>query len=111
MDLSEDLHFFDQAVPTYRIIEGQSEQQAVIGLPEISPRAILEKLLEKNIHSIIIEGGTKTLQQFIDAELWDEARVFVGVAEFGQGIVAPQLNHIPNKTQKIFGDLLHYYFI
>lgn len=34
---------------------------------------LLEKLHENQIQSVIIEGGSYTLQQFIDADLWDEA--------------------------------------
>ncbi len=41
---------------------------------------LLEQLLiilhQHTIQSIIIEGGTKTLQQFIDTKLWDEVRIF-----------------------------------
>ncbi|MDO4763042.1 MAG: bifunctional diaminohydroxyphosphoribosylaminopyrimidine deaminase/5-amino-6-(5-phosphoribosylamino)uracil reductase RibD [Flavobacteriaceae bacterium] len=34
---------------------------------------LMDKLYENQIQSIIIEGGRFTLQQFIDANLWDEA--------------------------------------
>lgn len=37
---------------------------------------ILEKLHQHNIQSIIIEGGSFTLSQFIEANLWDEAIIF-----------------------------------
>jgi len=36
---------------------------------------ILEACFQLNIQSILIEGGAKTIQSFIDANLWDEARV------------------------------------
>jgi diaminohydroxyphosphoribosylaminopyrimidine deaminase/5-amino-6-(5-phosphoribosylamino)uracil reductase len=32
-------------------------------------------LYDHQIQSVIIEGGRQTLQTFIDANLWDEARV------------------------------------
>ncbi|KOS04679.1 riboflavin biosynthesis protein RibD [Flavobacterium akiainvivens] len=41
--------------------------------------------------SVIIEGGYKTLQGFIDCNLWDEARIFKGNAVFSNGTPAPQL--------------------
>ncbi len=41
------------------------------------------------IQSIIIEGGAKTLQSFIDSGLWDEARVFTGDVYFKKGTKAP----------------------
>jgi len=50
---------------------------------------ILNLLMENEITSVIIEGGSKTLQTFIDDNLWDEARVFVGDIFFKQGIKAP----------------------
>jgi len=46
-------------------------------------------LYEKNIQSLIVEGGAKTLQTFIDAKLWDEALVFKSNISFGEGISAP----------------------
>ena len=46
-------------------------------------------LFEKNIASVIIEGGRQTLQTFIDENLWDEARVFRGPIFLGDGIKAP----------------------
>ena len=39
---------------------------------------ILNVLYKYQIQSVIIEGGSRTLQTFIDENLWDEARVFIG---------------------------------
>lgn len=44
------------------------------------------------IQSILIEGGKQTLQSFIDDNLWDEARVFIGNSHLKSGIKAPSLN-------------------
>jgi len=43
---------------------------------------ICEILHKYNIQSVIIEGGTRTLQSFIDKKLWDEARIFTGTTTF-----------------------------
>jgi diaminohydroxyphosphoribosylaminopyrimidine deaminase/5-amino-6-(5-phosphoribosylamino)uracil reductase len=40
---------------------------------------------------VIIEGGKQTLQTFIDANLWDEARIFIGNSRFNTGAKAPKL--------------------
>lgn len=57
------------------------------------------KLYQLNIHSIIIEGGSSTLNSFISSNFWDEANVFVGNTNFGSGIKAPK---IPNgKIEKL----------
>ncbi len=50
---------------------------------------ICNHLYELNILSVIVEGGQKTLQYFINENLWDEIRVFKGNVEFIDGIKAP----------------------
>ncbi len=52
---------------------------------------ILDALYGKEINSVIIEGGTNTLQQFIDKGLWDEARIFTGDKIFKEGLNAPAI--------------------
>ncbi|KAF5307716.1 hypothetical protein FQR65_LT18346 [Abscondita terminalis] len=53
------------------------------------PQNILYQLYLMDIQSVIIEGGVKTLQLFIDAGLWDEARVLKSKALWKDGIKAP----------------------
>ena len=66
---------------------------------------VLERL---NIQSIIIEGGTQTLQTFIDENLWDEALVFVGDTSFQKGVKAPIIKKQFNE-KLIKGDVLKRY--
>lgn len=54
--------------------------------------SLFKYCFENSIHSILVEGGSYTLQSFIDANLWDEARVFKGTKEFGKGIAGPTIN-------------------
>jgi diaminohydroxyphosphoribosylaminopyrimidine deaminase/5-amino-6-(5-phosphoribosylamino)uracil reductase len=51
---------------------------------------LLEYLYRNGIQSVIVEGGTKTLQGFIDKGLWDEAHVYSGDICFGKGVKAPE---------------------
>ncbi|RDI53688.1 bifunctional diaminohydroxyphosphoribosylaminopyrimidine deaminase/5-amino-6-(5-phosphoribosylamino)uracil reductase RibD [Flavobacterium glaciei] len=53
---------------------------------------IVQSLYTNHIQSVIIEGGRQTLHTFIDANLWDEARIFVGNTPFKNGIKAPILD-------------------
>jgi diaminohydroxyphosphoribosylaminopyrimidine deaminase/5-amino-6-(5-phosphoribosylamino)uracil reductase len=55
---------------------------------------ICNHLHQQNIQSIIVEGGSKTLQTFINENLWDEARVFRGNESFTKGVKAPKLQEI-----------------
>ncbi|PSG88457.1 bifunctional diaminohydroxyphosphoribosylaminopyrimidine deaminase/5-amino-6-(5-phosphoribosylamino)uracil reductase RibD [Aurantibacter aestuarii] len=70
---------------------------------------ICEVLHQKNITSIIIEGGTKTLQTFIDENLWDEARIFKGTITFKKGTKAPVFNEEIASKEVILEDTLEIY--
>ena len=66
-------------------------------------------LYKNNITSVIIEGGTKTLQTFIDEDVWDEARVFVGNTYFEDGVKAPVFPFKPESIRHIKTDVLKIY--
>jgi diaminohydroxyphosphoribosylaminopyrimidine deaminase/5-amino-6-(5-phosphoribosylamino)uracil reductase len=70
---------------------------------------ICDVLFKSHINSVIIEGGAKTLQSFIDENLWDEARVFTGTNEFKEGIKAPEFNGQLISEEKIISDSLKIY--
>ncbi|MDX1364492.1 MAG: bifunctional diaminohydroxyphosphoribosylaminopyrimidine deaminase/5-amino-6-(5-phosphoribosylamino)uracil reductase RibD [Arenibacter latericius] len=63
-------------------------------------------LHKHQILSVIVEGGTQTLQSFIDAELWDEARVFTGQSQFGTGLRPPMIQGRTIKSIPILTDTL-----
>ena len=52
-------------------------------------KQVCEVLSKYQIQSLIVEGGTQTLQSFIDEKLWDEAMVFVGNTSFVKGVRSP----------------------
>ena len=67
---------------------------------------ICDLLWKEQILSVIVEGGTETLNSFINADLWDEARVFRGKGLFGKGLKAPELNGSLQETSAIGMDEL-----
>ena len=59
---------------------------------------ICDFLYRKEIQSLIVEGGAKTLQEFINKNYWDEARVTKNLNSWENGISAPKINgKISNK--------------
>jgi diaminohydroxyphosphoribosylaminopyrimidine deaminase/5-amino-6-(5-phosphoribosylamino)uracil reductase len=52
---------------------------------------ILLELYKENIQSIIIEGGAQLLQNFIESDLWDEARILTAPVTLNDGLPAPLL--------------------
>ena len=72
--------------------------------------SICKNLYNTNIQSVLIEGGSKTLQTFIDANLWDEARVFTTKKKLYSGIKGPIFNYKPYSSQIIDVDTLEIYY-
>ena len=73
----------------------------------LTPNEISDQLYQSGIQSVIIEGGTKTLQHFIDTGLWDEARIFVSPKTLGGGLKGPVIrNHEKRPTHSIKEDRL-----
>jgi len=62
---------------------------------------ILNDLHERGIQSLIVEGGQKLLNSFIDSGTWDEARVFTGKCHFYKGIKAPILDAMMVKSEEL----------
>ncbi len=73
--------------------------------------AVIECLYNSQLNSVIIEGGTKTLQSFIDAGVWDEARVITNTALFlKSGLNGPVLlNQKLHSFINIFHDRIDFY--
>ena len=71
---------------------------------------ILKILYNENIQSILIEGGSKTIQFFVDENLWDEAQVFTGKKKLKNGIKEPVINIKESYCKKIGDDKLSFYF-
>lgn len=88
-----------------------NQEAETLVIPSTDPQLISETLYDKEIQSVIIEGGAQTLQQFIDVNLWDEARIFKGNISFSDGTRAPQLSQhfLLEKTDTILDNTLHYY--
>lgn len=95
LELSHELHVYDQSVETLIFnevktdIEGKIKYIALEDFGRFVPQYILFQLYLQDIQSVIIEGGAYTLQTFIEAGLWDEARIFTGRIELGGGIKVP----------------------
>lgn len=68
--------------------------------------AILQK---HHIESVIIEGGAKTIQPFIDENLWDEASIFTSEKVFKNGVKAPVFSGKIVSEMDIKNDILKIY--
>ena len=80
-----------------------------VQLNKIDAPSILNVLYSLHIQSVLIEGGGKTLQSFIDSGLWDEAKVIIGKNEFQNGTAAPKLNNDNLTSETFFSDTINCY--
>ncbi|NJK82815.1 MAG: riboflavin biosynthesis protein RibD, partial [Saprospiraceae bacterium] len=70
----------------------------------------LAELHRRKIGMVLVEGGAKLLQSFIQANLWDEARVITSSKNIGEGVKAPLLPTNPSLIQRIDTDELAVYY-
>lgn len=100
LELDSSLYLFDQTVETLVFneiktdIDGKIKYIALEDFNNFVPQYILFQLYIQDIQSVIIEGGAATLNSFIEAGLWDEARIFTGNVLLSKGIKAPVIEGI-----------------
>jgi len=70
---------------------------------------IFDELHTLKIQSLIVEGGKKTLQKFLETYLWDEAFVLTGNVAWEAGVEAPLLLCAPIYKTQIDNNLLEHY--
>lgn len=74
-------------------------------------KQILAACYKLNIQSVLVEGGSRLLQTFIDKNLWDEARVIQNnELIISGGLNAPELkNQTVTTTENLFSDMIFFY--
>jgi diaminohydroxyphosphoribosylaminopyrimidine deaminase / 5-amino-6-(5-phosphoribosylamino)uracil reductase len=94
--LPKNLHLFDDSQKTL----------AISSIDEIVTAS-------QGVQSVIVEGGTKLLQSFLDENLFDEIRVFRSRTQLKKGILAPVLPKNINlvEVKQLMDDELSFYEI
>ncbi len=112
LNFSDDLNLFDSAAPTVVFNGVKNSSMGNVKFVKINYNNACAELLDycynENIQSILIEGGTKTIETFLQSGLWDEARIFVNpFLEFKTGILAPQFDLKKTVPSQSGNDLLY----
>ena len=116
LELPANLHIFDQSQETIIFNEqktellGKTKYLELENFDNLLPQMIAYQLYLMDIQSLMVEGGAKTLNLFIKAGLWDEARVFTGPQIWTDGIPAPSINGDPDEVQNIGPDGLKIWY-
>lgn len=102
-------HLYDQSIPTviFNAIEDREDKNLKLVKIDFDSNIIppiLDYLYQNNFQTLIVEGGSDTIQKFIDMNLWDEARVLSSNAFWNEGILAPIVRGKRVSQQKIIND-------
>jgi diaminohydroxyphosphoribosylaminopyrimidine deaminase/5-amino-6-(5-phosphoribosylamino)uracil reductase len=114
--LSKSLQLFDGQHPSliYSMKPGQDLPNVRYVYHDFTTEGWLSGLLKKialeRIAHLTVEGGAWLLQQFVDQQSWDEARVFTTTHSWTEGLSAPLLPQAPNGTFHLLNDRLDVYY-
>lgn len=95
LKLPSELKIFNDSHPTLVITTLERKNYKNTSYLKLDFNNLVPELLDYlktiNILSLIVEGGAKTLQSFIDNNLWDEARIYTSKKEFKTGTSSPSI--------------------
>ena len=97
--LPNNLNLFDNSVKTIVFTEQDKEDSTNIEYvkiefnDELLPN-ILTELNRRKVSSLLVEGGAKLLDSFINADLWDEAIIETSSVKLYKGIKSPTLEGV-----------------
>ena len=112
LQVKENINLYSDDAPTIifnRLKDEKKDNIEWVKIKETSTKVILEELYKRQITSIMVEGGSRTLQYFIIDNVWDEAYVIVGDVYFNEGVKAPILNRVPTRSHSFGTDTIYYY--
>jgi diaminohydroxyphosphoribosylaminopyrimidine deaminase/5-amino-6-(5-phosphoribosylamino)uracil reductase len=115
--LPPSLKIFDGEEPTVVFNALQHNAEGAIKYYQVTEdvsivHQILNACYEQGIQSIIVEGGARALQSFIDGGIWDEARVITNeTLNADKGLPAPEFfGGTLVLSENIFSDRIDYYY-
>ena len=73
-------------------------------------KSYLSTLYKEGVTSLLVEGGSRLLQSFIDAGLWDYMRVETVHINLISGVLAPKVGCMPYSAQVIGDSVIYDYF-
>lgn len=107
--LPKNFNFYDQSTSTiiFNIIKNENVNNIEfikIDFDENVINKIISTLYERKILSLMVEGGRNLLNQFLEKNLWDEARIITSNKFFNDGLRAPTINGRLISTSTFTGD-------
>ena len=116
LKLPASLKIFDQKIKTIIFNSIRQEEDGNLHYYKLKKTSnivpqLMDALYQLKILSVLVEGGAKLIQSFIDEETWDEIRIVMNTAkDTGNGLRAPKPeNAVLVKEERIFSDTIELY--
>lgn len=111
--LPDSLNLFDRTQPTICYNQQRSETSENLTFVKLNAHDFISELLSdlvsRNVGSVIVEGGARTLEAFIESGYWHEARVFRSTSILRKGIPSPRFRGLLWSEYHSSGDSLDIY--
>jgi diaminohydroxyphosphoribosylaminopyrimidine deaminase/5-amino-6-(5-phosphoribosylamino)uracil reductase len=114
-DLPENLHIKTDGAPTVIFNQERDKHDGSPVYVQLNRQLavlpqIMSYLYQQGINSLLVEGGTQTLQMFIDEGFWDEAHIICTQKKIMEGTPAPILNgKVKERILELSDNLIHIY--
>jgi len=100
---------FDKPALNVRYWKGKNPERIIVDSNQ-SLQQQIGFLYERKIQSLMVEGGAKLLQSFLNENLWDEIQIEIAPFQLKDGVSAPKiLNGILQNVQKCENSILFHY--
>jgi diaminohydroxyphosphoribosylaminopyrimidine deaminase/5-amino-6-(5-phosphoribosylamino)uracil reductase len=109
-----DYHIYNDEAETLVFNSVKNSDEGNIKFIKTEREGFIEKLIKKlyelQIQSVIVEGGNLVLQQFIDANLWDETIVIKNEnLQIENGTKAPRFQHERFEVKKFRDNVMEFH--
>jgi diaminohydroxyphosphoribosylaminopyrimidine deaminase / 5-amino-6-(5-phosphoribosylamino)uracil reductase len=106
--IPDNFNLMDGSIPTLIFTEKDQVSKPYVEFVKINfdadcLKTVLKSLYNRNIHSVLVEGGASILNSFIEAGLWDEANIEVSPQRITEGVAAPVLHYQPISRKSLEG--------
>ena len=98
----------DKPALNVRYWKGNNPERIIVDSKQ-SLRHQLETLYERKIQSLMVEGGAKLIQSFLNENLWDEMHIEVAAFSLKKGVAAPLPSGVLQNVQKCENSVVFYY--
>ena len=106
--IPNNFNLMDGSIPTLIFTEKEQFNKPHVEFVKINfdadcLKTVLRNIYDRNIHSVLVEGGASILNSFIEAGLWDEANIEVSPQRITDGVAAPVLHYQPISRKSFEG--------